>query len=313
MSFASVSVELPKPPEGPTAEEEELCFVLAGLRKSPVVRQGMVSSTGAHPAAKAARVALAAAQERLDALERYGELACRAVGRAWLDAGAPGSPRLKAAVDQRLAAARTAWRDRYRGLLESREASLQAAEDRDAQLREQEGRARRSIARLDLILELLESAQFLLEEAGIGRAWTMLEALPSALRAGAPKTSAPDLARWLTALRKRYILEREEAVLADHKVQTQRLKNIARGIGADAQILGGVRALGAARGEQDEALDRFLGELGEHLLAHVVTFANGYHAQETLHAVRDQHTVTSARVAMLTELLIELGLNPNEI
>lgn len=313
MSFASVTVELPPPPERPTAEEEELCFVLSGLRKSPVVRQGMMSPTGVHPAAKAARVALAAAQERLAALEGYGELACRAIGRAWLDAGAPGSPRLKVAVDERLARARTAWHERYQGLLASREASLQAAENRDAELREHEGRARRSIARLDLMLELLESTQFLLEEAGIGRAWDMLEALPLALRLDAPKTRAPDLGRWLAALRKRLLIEREEAVLADHKVQTQRLKNIATGIGADTQILGGVRALGAVRGEQDEVLDRFLGELGEHLLPHVVTFANGYDAQETLHAVRDQHVATSERVAMLAELLIELGLDPSAV
>lgn len=311
MSFARVTVELPTPPAGPSPEEEELCFVLAGLRKSPVVRQGMMASTGAHPAAKAARVALASAQERLDALEQYGELACRAVGRAWLDAGAPGSPRLKATVDERLARARTAWNERYRGLLDTREASLQAAENRDLELREAEGRARRSVARLDLMLELLESTQFLLEDAGLARAWAMLEALPMPLRLGAPKSGAPDLARWLVATRKRFIIERDEAVLADHKAQTQRLKNIASGIGVDAQILGGVRALGAVRDEQDEALDRFLGELGEHLLPHVVTFANGYDAQETLHAVRDQHTATSERVTMLTELLVELGLNPN--
>ncbi|MEZ4267323.1 MAG: hypothetical protein R3F39_13165 [Myxococcota bacterium] len=310
MSFAKVTVVLPAPPDGPTAEEEELYFVLAGLRRSPVVRQGMMSAAGAHPASKAARVALAAAQERLASLERYGELACQAVGRAWLEAGAPGSPRLKAAVDQRLEAARSAWRERYQGLLHTREASLQAAERRDAELRELEARARGSIARLDLILDLVESSQFLLEESGVARAWAMIEALPLAMRAGAARDDAPALGRWLNTLRKRLVLEREEALLADHKVQTRRLRNITSGVGVDAEILGGVRALGDVRGEQHQALDKFLGELGAHLLPHVVTFANGHEAQEALHAVRDQHTATSQRVAELTELVTELGLGP---
>lgn len=308
MSFATVRVELPDPPAGPSPEEEELCFVLEGLRSSPVVRHKVLHPGSPHPAGRGATVALAAARQRLEALERYGAAVCEAVGRAWLDAGAPGSPGLKATVDQRLDRAREAWRQRYQALMTSREATLQATERRDDAIRDEDARVRRSIARLDLVLELVERAEILLADEGSLRAFDLIDALPDALRRDAPRGNVTELARWLARLRSRFVLEREEAHLEDQKLQTRRLRNLRAGVGADTEILGGVRALDAARDEQQTALSRYLMELGDNLLPHVASFANGQEADARLRAVRELHRATAERVSSLEALLTELGV-----
>lgn len=304
MSFARVEVQLGPPPAASSAEEDELCLVLEGLRESPVVRQGMLHRGSEHPAAKAAQQALRSARERVEALERYGVEACEAIGKAWLDAGAPGSPRLKAEVDARLERARHEWSQRYAALWAARETAVLAAEARDGQLQRDEAEAQRAIGRLDLLLELVETSQTLIADGAISQANRLVKALPAPLTAELPQDGdAKAVIRWLEGLRHELAVSRDEALLEAQKVLNRRLRNIADGVGSDIDILEGVRSLWAVERANDEKLRHFLADLGEHLLPHVVTFTHGPGADEALRLARERHAQAAERVAALEDLL----------
>ena len=310
MSFGGVVVELPELPKPPSEEENDA--LTAGRRAAE--GGGLLKRLlgGPDPGRTCAAVerALATARARLDELDELGDEVLYRLGRAWLDAGAPGRPEMKEQIELHLDAERKRYNHGFAHLMGERVEVLDALDRRDDAL---SGERERLLARsieFEGWVDLCDVGLQVMDTQGMFRALDHLEQLPESIKQGIPRQDLEELRVWTHELKDRMREEQELLQVRAARMTTRRVRTIRQGVEADARVLDRVGELQQSQAQVADELRTFLIGVGKKLAPHASSLGNGAAAAAAIAGFRGLHADTVARVDELEEIreaLVNVG------
>lgn len=301
-SFAAVEVRLPPFPPGPDLEEDDTVALLQRTVEKPGLLGRLFGAGPDEGAVEAADEALATAMTRLSRLRRFMNTMFLELGRAWLEAGAPGRPSTQARAELFLEEERRAYDTRFAELMATRAHLLETSAQQDERIVGERERARRAVHRFDMLLELVEAAEEVLRDEGVFRARDVLEAMPERYLTGMPAQSVPQLRDWMKKLRTRLLADQDEAELAAMRLQTREVRAMREVVQRDALVLGELKGVETAKTQNTQALEGFLRDVGKKLVPLAHTFRNGPQVADYVARAKALHDDTKARIETVESL-----------
>ena len=230
-----------------------------------------------------------------------------AMGRAWLEAGAPGRPGVAGAIEVALAEEREDYHHEFARLVKE-VGRLEIEGGAAAERRREEGaRDRWAAFRCELLLDLLDQAEDQLEDAGFGGAWKLLSRLPTRLLSGIPAARADDLLLWIRGLRSRLRADQQELEIVAARATVQELRSLREAVGEQVAAFDDLAKARAKLADRQDALHRYLERIGRKLLPIAHLFANGEELAQYIRDTKSRLQESEAWTAKLEELRSRLG------
>ena len=296
MSLGGVVVELPELPDPPSQEEDDA--LTAGRRA--VEGGGLLERLLRRPdlgrTFGAVEHALEAARARLVELDRLGDEVLHLLGRAWLDAGAPGRPEMKEQIELHLDAERERYEQSFAHLMGERVEVLDALERRDDVLSGERERLLARSVRLEGWVDLCDLGLQMMDTQGLFRALDYLEQLPEPVKRGIPRQDLEELRGWARELRERMSEELVRLQVREARASTRRARTARQGVAADARLLDQVGELQQSQAQLSDELGAFLIGVGKRLAPHASSLGNGAEAAAAIAGLRGLRADTVERV-----------------
>lgn len=301
--FARIVVQLPELPTGPNEDEDEVLDELRSAADGGVLRRLLAGGERLSELLTAGAQAQGVTQRRVAALAHYSEETLRALGQAWLDAGAPGKPQVVEQIEVRLDSERDRFRADFSSLMGERDHALLEAEARGEVAQRQQHNLMEQLERMEAVLDHLQAGIRASKSAGLFRALDVLERLPGPLKSGIPRTDLGALQRWTTALHDRLRIQQEELELRIAMARTREVQALSQEVHVDKEALGKALEMHQAQERTADELTQFLRGVGRKLVPMAHTFANGSDTVAALTAARQMHAETKERAEELAELI----------
>ncbi len=305
-ALAGVSVAIPELPGAVTSQERETLELIDQALRSTGAFAWWFGSRPAGDMIEGLDRVAELARARLGRL-RSGEVRLHiAMGRAWLEAGAPGRPGVAGVIEVALSEERDDYHHEFARLV--KQVGRLEIEGRAAADRRREESARKSFEafRYELLLDLLDQAESQLEEVGFGSAWELLSRLPTRYTSGIPTARADELRLWIRSLRSRLRADQQELELAATRATEQELRTLRQTVGEQVAAFDDLAKARAKLASRQEAVHSYLEGVGRKLIPIAHLLANGDELTQHIREAGSRLQESEAWLAKLDELRQDL-------